>query len=177
MSPIFSHRIPSPVRRNYKQYRPFIRVDFQECCAYCLIWEFNAGGEEHYELDHFKPRSIFPALIHVYDNIYYSCHACNLKKSDAWPTPAMIANGTRFVDPCNDDFSSHYQYADGVWIGLTLAAQYTIERIGLNRKHLVRLRRNLGKRLLDKRLPPLDWSMPLKTQLEVLEGLTKATNP
>src|SRR4030095_2488898 len=66
MASIFSHRSPTPMTtQDYRRFRPYIREDFNECCAYCLLHELLAGGTENFELDHFKPKSRYPDLTHM----------------------------------------------------------------------------------------------------------------
>jgi hypothetical protein len=127
-----------------------------------------AGGAENFELDHFKPRSRCPDLTHAYENIYYSCHICNHIKHDIWPTDELRAKGYRFVDPCYDDFSTHFVEVDGRWESLTPAGDYSQERLRLNRKHLIEIRRMLVQMLNKLGAPPLNWNRPLKQQIAPL---------
>ena len=82
--PVFlRRRNPPPKVNDYTKYRPLVREDFRECCAYCLLHEIIAGGEANFELDHFRPKSHpeFAGLVNGFYNLYYSCHVCN------WNTP------------------------------------------------------------------------------------------
>ncbi len=134
---------PAPtVRGGYPAFRSFVRGDFRECCAYCLLPELLAAGEENFELDHFQPRSLFPDRTHDFYNIYYSCHPCNHIKHDKWPSEELQAGGIGFVDLCLEDFAQHFEERDdGTWVPLTRSAAYTIKTLRLNRDHLVRIRR------------------------------------
>lgn len=53
------------VKGDHTEFRPFVREDFSEGCAYCLLHELLAGGPRNFELDHFRPKSFlrFAALI------------------------------------------------------------------------------------------------------------------
>jgi uncharacterized protein (TIGR02646 family) len=154
--------------QDYRRFRPYIREDFDECCAYCLLHERLAGGAENFELDHFKPKSRYPDLTHVYENIYYSCHPCNNIKRDIWPTDELRAKGYRFVDHCYDDFSTHFTEVDGRWEPLTPAGDYSQERLRLNREHLIKIRRMLVPMLNKLGALPLDWDQPLRQQIAPL---------
>ncbi len=138
----FLRRKPAPpIQGGYSGFRPFVRQDFRETCAYCLLEEFLAAGAENFELDHFRPRSLFPHFQDDYYNLYYACHPCNRIKHQKWPSLALEALGIGFVDLCADDFSTHFQELDdGRWIGLTLRASFTIDALRLNRAHLVEIR-------------------------------------
>ena len=130
----------------YRAFRPYVRADFSRQCAYCLMSEELAGGEESFELDHFRPRSRFPDLINDFYNIYYSCHPCNHTKLAYWPSAELEARGILFVDLCKDDFKTHFKaQANGKWHGLTNSGNYTIEVLRLNRKHLVTIRKLLAR--------------------------------
>lgn len=145
--PRFSRRTTAPlVAGGYRSFRPFVREDFVRQCAYCLLSEILAAGENNFELDHFRPRSRFPQLVDDFYNIYYSCHPCNHIKRDAWPSPELEANGLSIVDLCTDEFRTHFQAnADGKWVGVTEVGAYTIDVLRLNRHHLVTIRQLLAE--------------------------------
>lgn len=123
-----------------------MRQDFRETCAYCLLEERFAGGQENFELDHFRPKWIFPGEADNFYNLYYACHPCNHIKHRKWPSLDLQKKGIAFVDLCADNFEDHFQELDdGQWVGRTRSAQYTIDELRLNRPHLVEIR-NLIKR-------------------------------
>lgn len=79
----FSRTVPAPAfPGGYTAFRAYVRQDFRQCCAYCLLHEFWAGGEDNFELDHFRPVSRFPDLERDFYNLYYACHVCNQRKRD-----------------------------------------------------------------------------------------------
>lgn len=168
MPPIFSHRSPAPQSmRNYQRFRPFIRDDFQQCCAYCLLHERFAGGETNFELDHFRPKSKFGQLEHEYSNLYYACHVCNRNKWDWWPSDELEAAGIRFADPCRECFSDNFRDKDGRWQPKTPVGEYSMERLRLNTEHLVQIRRHVAA-LLQAEDRAVDWDRPLTSQLAPL---------
>lgn len=137
--PHFIRTQPAPaIATNYSKYKPLVRSDFKQQCGYCLLDELFAGGEENFELDHFRPSSLFPEDKLNFYNIYYSCHPCNHIKRAKWP-PAK--SGLSFVDLCESKFSDHFmEHEDGRWEGLTKVASYTIDALRLNRTHLCKIR-------------------------------------
>lgn len=165
MASIFSHRSPTPSENNYTKYKSAIREDFFECCAYCLMHETFARGQENFELDHFKPKSKFPDLICQYTNIYYSCHVCNQQKRDCWPSKELYSKGYRFVDTCKENFSTHFKDKDGYWEPISLEGEYTVDRIRLNSKHNIEIRQRIMGLLSLFNEPPIDWDKPLKPQI------------
>lgn len=139
------------VTGGYTAFRPHVRQDFEYRCAYCLLEELWAGGEENFELDHFRPRSRFPDRTDDFYNLYYACHPCNHLKADRWPTPELEQGGICLVDLCQDDFEAHFlPQADGTWAPLTPSAAYTIDAMRLNRTHLATLRALLAELLISR---------------------------
>lgn len=129
------------VTGDYTAFRSFVREDFRQCCAYCLLHEFWMGGEANFELDHFRPVSKFPHLVSSFYNLYYACHVCNHTKHNHWPSEEFAQRGIQLVDLCQDEFDQHYHlHADGNLEPLTESAHYTLLLLRLNSPHLVRLR-------------------------------------
>jgi hypothetical protein len=123
-----------------------VREDFNQQCAYCLLPELLAGGEENFELDHFRPKAVFLDKVNDFYNLYYACHPCNHIKRDAWPPAALEARGIGFVDLCKSDFWGHFQSGtEGLWEGVTDSGRYTIDILRLNRRHLVTVRKLLDQ--------------------------------
>ena len=169
---VFERRTPPPPKEtSYPKYRPHVRDDFQECCAYCLLHERLAGGEENYELDHFRPKSNpdFRAEADDYYNLYYSCHVCNRTKWSRWPSQEQLSSGFRFVDYCSEVFSEHFEESDdGEWVPLTPAGQYTSERLRLNRGHLKTIRYLMQSLASKKGIDLIDWDRPIKGLVQEL---------
>ena len=160
---IFSRQTPPPDPQDHvSKYRPFVREDFAECCAYCLLHELVAGGESNFQLDHFRPKSLaaFASLIDDFYNLYYACSICNRYKSNSWPSPMLEAQGYSFVDFCTEDFTTHFrEELDGSWRPLTSQAEYTAARIRLNRPHLLEIRRLLQALALRRGAPSSAWEI------------------
>lgn len=153
----FTRTTPAPVvSGGYGAFRDHVRKDFRETCAYCLLAELFAAGEENFELDHFQPQKRFPALVNDFYNLRWACHPCNRIKWAKWPPDALAAQGQTFVDFCADDFATHFiENDDGSWTGLTPAAKYTIDQLRLNRRHLKSVR-VLVRKLMTKGATPAD---------------------
>ncbi len=146
----FNRRNPAPevLRQDDRLFRAAIRQDFRSTCAYCLIEEKWAAGIENFEIDHFRPRSLFPELALNFYNLYWACHPCNKLKGAKWPSETVRKIGIGFVDLCLSNFGEHFlERPNGEWVGKTLSANYTIDALRLNRSHLVQLRRELKKKL------------------------------
>ncbi len=146
--PTFQRRVNPPIYADYKEYKPLLREDFRHLCAYCLLHEGQeklGGGFQNFQIDHFRPVKTFPALIAVYDNLYYACRWCNRAKWQTWPSEEQQASQYRFVDPCAEDlYKDHARLiaSTGKLEPISRPGDYTIREIKLNRKIFNDLRRN-----------------------------------
>jgi HNH endonuclease len=133
----------APQYDDYRQYRPLLRQDFRYTCAYCERSESVLGGEEFFEIDHFRPIRRFPEHRDHYPNLYYSCGPCNRHKGSAWPTADQVARGYRFADPCEEDlYVTHVEeVSNGMLRARTGVGDYTCQQIRLNRVSLLEWRR------------------------------------
>jgi hypothetical protein len=69
----FRRTRPAPkVKGGYQAFRPYVRADFERRCSHCLMEEVLAGQERSFEIDHFKPRDPFKALLNDFYNLYWS---------------------------------------------------------------------------------------------------------
>lgn len=156
---------------DYEAYRPLLRRDFDHRCAYCLRHEFFFGGGEAGEIDHHRPRHLFPAQVNEYRNLYWTCRKCNAIKGGKWPSAVQWGQGLRFLDPCAEDPDDHWQaHADGTLTALTPAGRYTIRQTRLDRPALAEFRRFLSGlqarvRTLEAALLAADLSPALRAGL------------
>ena len=151
MSQFFRRQSP-PQYNEYQKYRPFLRLDFRQLCAYCERSEFVLGGEELFEIDHFRPTNRFPELTAHYANLYYACGKCNRHKGSTWPSESQLGKGLRFADPCEEDmYLVHLrEMSDGRLEVLSVCGEYTRMHLLLDRPALVswrRLRRQIADEL------------------------------
>ena len=144
--PIFHRRPDPPAETNYQRYKQALREDFKYRCAYCILHEGDlfGGGFHNFQIDHFKPRDTFPALVNEYSNLYYACRWCNRAKDDTWPSDEEQRGGFVFVDPCVEDlYTTHAQLdpTTGKLDPRTNAGDFTITEIRLNRRMFNQLRK------------------------------------
>lgn len=100
-------RITKPIRTysgkeltDYKGYKKFLVNDFHERCGYTDCSHFWFGGKTTFQIDHFRPKSIYPALETKYLNLVYSCSYVNRAKS--------IDDSVNYIDPCDVDYNLHF---------------------------------------------------------------------
>ncbi len=71
-----------PVWRKQKYVKLALRKMSEGHCAYCQT--YNAAGAWG-DVEHFRPKSLFPTRAYDWDNYFYSCTICNNAKSNRWP--------------------------------------------------------------------------------------------
>jgi hypothetical protein len=136
-----------PIYTNHEGYRPFLRIDFRERCAYCERTEAFLRGQDFFTVDHFRPKSKFPDLALHYPNLYYACGKCNQHKGSTWPSEKLQKDGCRFSDPCEEDmYVEHLRELEtGMLVPLDKCGDYTAAQIRLNRRDLVEWRQLKGQ--------------------------------
>lgn len=113
-----------------RQTRSAVRERFQYRCGYCGVSELEAGAE--LTIDHFQPRS--KGGTDEASNLVYCCHACNEFKGDFWTS----VGPRRILHPENDDLTQHITELEGGKLSaLTPTGEFHIDRMKLNRPHLV----------------------------------------
>ena len=75
-----------PTDSRWREFREELGRRFLTSCGYC---ERNCRGE----VDHFRPKSLFPESVYDWGNWIFACHDCNQAKSGKWPTEG-------YIDPC-----------------------------------------------------------------------------
>ena len=79
---------PRPTDSHWRDFHEVLVQRFFHLCAYC---EEVCKGE----VDHFRPKSVFPELTYEWDNWLLACTPCNRTKGDKWPS-------ADYVNPCAD---------------------------------------------------------------------------
>jgi hypothetical protein len=123
----------------YKRYKPFLQVEFGRQCVYCRMPDTTR--ENSFGADHYRPKSIFPALSAEYSNLYYCCNQCNARKGDYWEPNAQLS---RFVpNPCEHVMWDHLRFKGGNVDTRTNAGRFTAEFLDLNDPDAVRQRESV----------------------------------
>lgn len=127
----------------------------------CMFCEDNAGNQ----IEHFRPRSLYPGLAYAWVNYLYACGQCNLKKGDRFAIFSTSGDVLKLsasdkepehgpsvlIDPRHDDPLDYLQldlkggplFVEKHTSGAAChRARYTIDSLGLNtRTALVGARR------------------------------------
>ncbi len=120
--------------RSYRSYRDFLRDEFIFACVYCLsreTWNLNAS---FFGIDHYRPKSRYPAITTDYLNLVYACNECNRIKG----TSELPAELHPEVAP----YGLHLRISETgeVW-PRTKKGSWIVERMDLNRQDRIRWRR------------------------------------
>lgn len=118
------------VWRKQKYVKKTLRKMSQGHCAYCQT--YNAGGAWG-DVEHYRPKSLFPTLAYEWDNYFYSCTICNNTKSDKWPAAGS------YVRPDTGDPSVRFVFDKDGGIEEVPGdeeAKITITDLGLDRQGL-----------------------------------------
>ena len=94
---------------------------YNGCCAYC---EGFVESVAYLEIEHFRPKSIFPRLMFEYNNLHYSCPICNKNKADKWEE--------WFISPTDDEPEEHIRFNGYMAEPIDLRGSEMIKMLGLN---------------------------------------------
>lgn len=147
-----------PPRTPYTAYRNELRTDFHGCCGYCDDSDERCDRIS-FHIDHFVPKTRFPALETEYGNLVYACRFCNIHKSSKWigNDHAVHNDGTiGFIDPCTADYDDHvHRDAHGRICGRTDLGKYIVKELNLGLLRHELLWRSRRARVLRDMIPPL----------------------
>ena len=127
--------------KKYQTYKKFLQIEFERVCVYCRQPDTSAPNL-NFGVDHYRPKSKFPDLSCVYENLYYCCGTCNTYKSNYWP---LIESSSRYiVNPCDFNMSEHlvFDKSSGVVNHKTDSGKFMVEALGLNTPDVVGYRLN-----------------------------------
>ena len=152
-------KTPNPTVESYGYRHPrvkeFVRQEGGLRCVYCAIHENALGGVQAFHVEHYRPKSKFPALENALSNLFYSCPICNRFKSNDWPAePQSSLGNSSYPDPSVVDYAILFgvNSKTGLVSGIKIASKYMIERLFFNRPQLILERRQY---FLDEELQQL----------------------
>ena len=139
-----------------EKYREYIAKSCNYSCVYCSLMESESIGAT-FNIDHFKPKALFPTLYSECENLRYSCPRCNSYKRAKW---ISIEQGCerncdsckkqickedipRFIDCLIEDPKDFFYMSDSYEVlakNSSKVAEYTIDTLRLNRVQLKKMR-------------------------------------
>jgi 5-methylcytosine-specific restriction endonuclease McrA len=115
---------------DYRKYKPFLQKEFSRKCVYCKMPD-SMRGSNSFGVDHYRPKSKFPALRTVYANLFYCCNACNSRKGNFWPKEELEAE--RFIpNPCDYQMANHVRFKRAQVHARSSAGEFMLEFLDLN---------------------------------------------
>ena len=99
-------------------------------CMYC---ESRMEHNSFSHVEHIKPKSKFPELEFVWDNLGFSCEWCNTNKSDKYD------EAIPFINPYNENPEEHLVFLEHIMYPKNGSArgEYTKTELKLNRSGLI----------------------------------------
>jgi len=137
----------------------------EEHCAYC---QSPSGADQFGQVEHFKPKSLFPSLAYDWNNYFYSCELCNHHKLDKWP-----AKGG-YVRPDEGQPESRFVFLEDGKVTAAIGddeAAVTIDDFGLDRKGLRRKRRLAVEKTLRLAHAIIEARLDLSQKRELIKTL------
>ena len=122
-------------------------------CAYC---QSSVAANQPGDVEHFKPKALFPTRAYRWGNYFYSCSACNNAKLSQWPDRgSFVRPDSKTRDPY-ERFVFHEDGRVEAAPGDRNAAR-TIVALKLNRPGLVADREIAIKKILAYARDVLTW--------------------
>jgi hypothetical protein len=163
-----------PATGIYSDWKIQISNECYNQCVYCCIHENHWGGLDNYHVEHFRPKSIlaFKHLENDICNLFLACPVCNRFKSDDWPADPDL-NVPSYADPSVTDYSTIFIPDSSAYTiaGNCNSANYTIERLYLNRPQLIYERRELS--LKQREIDLFNEVVELAAKVQDKEMITK----
>lgn len=127
---------------DYRSYKDVLRIEFHRKCVYCRTPDTNAPRRDGFGVDHYRPKSVFPELATVYENLFYCCNSCNSRKRSYWPAKGDEVK--LFVpNPCDHEMYKHLRFKDDVVEGKSTAGEFTVKLLDLNEPTVVSYRQSV----------------------------------
>jgi hypothetical protein len=125
-----------------EQQKKFIRERAKGCCEYCLS---PVGfSPDPFSIEHIIPKTKGGADLD--DNLAFSCQGCNGRKYNHVAAIDPISNiSVSLFHPRKDEWHDHFIWSESGTdlIALSPTGRATIERLQLNRREVVNLRKLL----------------------------------
>lgn len=131
--PAVKHRrklSPGPFNR-YRQYKPALQQEFGRVCIYCRTPDGSKGADS-FGVEHYRPKTKFPALATSYENLFYACNTCNRRKGDYWPSAAELKDRRFVPNPCDHVMFDHIRFQGVNVVHRSAAGQLLAEMLLLD---------------------------------------------
>ena len=136
-------------------------------CAYC---ETLINARRSQQVEHFKPKSLFPSLAYDWNNYFLACNGCNGAKLNKWPKSGSYVRPDQgkpealFNFDANGRMTARQADSD---------AELTVTDFGLDRSGLRRARQKSATSLLKTMRNFLNMDFPLDMKRELAQEIVK----
>ena len=136
-------------------------------CAYC---ESGINASRSQQVEHFKPKALFPSLAYDWSNYFLACNGCNGAKLDKWPTMGD------YVRPDQGQPETLFVFDDRGGIRAQEAesdAQCTVDDFELDRSGLRHFRQVAIQLQLQTLRRLLKTSLPLEEKRQFAQAMVR----
>ena len=134
-------------------------------CAYC---ETLINARRSQQVEHFKPKSLFPSLAYDWNNYFLACNGCNGAKLNKWPRSGG------YVRPDQGKSEALFSFEADGGMGARQAdsdAERTVNDFGLDRSGLQRARQRVISLQLDWMRDLLGERLPVERKRRLAQRL------
>ncbi len=131
-----------PKSRLSSQQKTAVKQRAQDCCEYC--WSQEAYSPDTFSVEHIVP--LAKGGTNAANNLANACQGCNNRKFVSTEAIDSLTGAMAVLyHPRRDRWAEHFAWDEDylVMIGLTPTGRATVEKLELNRKGVVNLRRLL----------------------------------
>ncbi len=131
-----------PKSRLSSQQKTAVKQRAQDCCEYC--WSQEAYSPDTFSVEHIVP--LAKGGTNDANNLANACQGCNNRKFVSTEAIDSLTGAMAVLyHPRRDRWAEHFAWDEDylVMIGLTPTGRATVEKLELNRKGVVNLRRLL----------------------------------
>ena len=132
---------PEP-ETDYRKYKSALKAEFGSQCVYCRLPDGWGGS---FGVDHYQPKSLFPAAAADYRNLFYACNGCNSRKGNFWPAPADLKAKRVVLNPCDHVMSAHVNYVGAEVLPRTKTGSFFSDHLLLNDTRSVAFRETMQR--------------------------------
>lgn len=135
-----------------KQTLEQLNAMFKGCCAYC---EGEYDATSYGEIEHFKPKSLYPKSMFEYSNMNLACRICNNNKKEKFDE--------KLINPTVDNPDNHLRYETYLFVPIDEKGKFTINLFDINSKDRTNKKEGLYNGIKDRMLLIKKWLDKLDT--------------
>lgn len=135
---------------DYRKFKEPLRQEFGRQCIYCRMPD-HLRTPRSFDVEHYRPKKLFPQLLCHYPNLFYACSECNSRKGQHWPSAEALERGAFIPNPCDHVMTHHVRFDREHVRGVGSYGDFMIDRLQLNHESLVEVRKQIQLIIADIR--------------------------